>query len=584
MTHALPPRLTALMLAALIFVQPEALAAQTEPETPTEPATQVMEPGDAGAYLAARSAAVQSNFREGARWFARALQSDPDNMQMLEGAILSYIGVGDFANSAGAAARLTELGGRSIGANIALLVRDVQAEDYDAILTLPDSRKIGNLLDDLTRAWAEFGKGRMSETVAAFDTIARTDGLKAFGLYHKALALAAVGDFEGADDILSGRAEGPLVVNRRGIIAHIQILSQLEKFDDALALLERSFGTEPEPELLALRTALQADTPLAFDVVRSAKDGIAEVFFTVAVALNGEAENGYTLLYARAALDLKPDHAEALLLSAGLLEQLRQPELAGDTYALLPAGHPSFHAAEIGRSATLFARDQKDEAVAVLQALSESHPTLLMVQMAYGDALRRVDRFEEAANAYDAAVALVPDPQDRHWGLFYARAVAHERSDQWDKAEADFRRALALNPDQPQVLNYLGYSFVDRGENLDEALGMIERAVAARPDAGYIIDSLAWAYFRLGRYADALPQMERASLLEPVDPVVTDHLGDVYWAVGRQLEARFQWRRALSFDPVEKDAARIRRKLEVGLDAVLVEEGAPSLQAVANGN
>ena len=579
MTHPLPPRLTALLLAALMSMTPAMLPAQTDPVLQAAP-----EPGDAGAYLAARSAAAQSDFREGAFWFARALETDGDNPGLLEGAILSFIGTGEFAKSADAAARLMALEGRSIGASIALLVRDVQAEDYDAVLTLPDTRKIGNLLDDLVKAWAEFGKGRMSETIAAFDAIAATDGLKAFGLYHKALALAAVGDFEGADDILSGRAEGPLVVNRRGVIAHVQILSQLEKFDEAQTLLERGFGNDPDPEVKALSAQLAAGTPLAFDVVQSAKDGIAEVFFTVAVALNGEAEDGYTLLYARAALDLKPDHAEALLLSAGLLEQLGQYELAGETYALLPADHPSFHAAEIGRSATLIARDQTDEALVALKALTESHPDLLMVQMAYGDTLRREERFEEATAAYDAALALVTEPEERHWGLLYARAVAHERSGEWDKAEADFRKALELNPDQPQVLNYLGYSFVDRGENLEEALEMIERAVAARPDAGYIIDSLAWAYFRLGRYEDALPQMERASVLEPVDPVVTDHLGDVYWAVGRHLEARFQWRRALSFEPEEKDAVRIRRKLEIGLDAVLAEEGTPPLQAVTNGD
>ncbi|MFN4155918.1 MAG: tetratricopeptide repeat protein [Paracoccaceae bacterium] len=577
MTHALPPRLTALFLAALISVHPGPLAAQTDP-APT------MEPGDAGAYLAARSAASQSNFSEGARWFARALETDPDNMGLLEGAILSFIGIGDFEKSAEASARLTALEGRSIGASISLLVRDVQAEDYDAILAMPDTRKIGNLLDDLVKAWAEFGKGRMSEAVAAFDAIAKTDGLKAFGLYHKALALAAVGDFETADDILSGRAEGPLVVNRRGIVAHMQILSQLERFDEALTLMERSFGAETEPALVALRAQLEAGAPVAFDVVRDARDGIAEVFFTVAVALNGEADDGYTLLYSRAALDLSPHHAEALLLSAGLLEQLRQYELAGETYALLPQGHPSFHAAEIGRTATLMALERQDEALAVLKALAESHPDLLIVHMAYGDTLRRVERFDEAASAYDTALSLVAEPNERHWGLFYARAVAYERSGQWGKAEADFRKALELNPDQPQVLNYLGYSFVDRGENLEEALGMIERAVAARPDAGYIIDSLAWAYFRLGRYQEALPHMERASVLEPVDPVVTDHLGDVYWAVGRNLEARFQWRRALSFEPKEEDAVRIRRKLEIGLDAVLAEEGAPALQTVTNGN
>jgi tetratricopeptide (TPR) repeat protein len=581
MTQSFSPSLSALLLAALVLVQPAILPAQTSPAAESAVPSA---PGDSGAYLAARSAAANNNYREGARWFDRALQADPQNLVLLEGAILSFIGVGDFVKSSDAAARLDAAGVNSIGANIALLVRDVHAENYDAILTAAPTRRIGNLMDGLVRAWAEFGNGRMSEAVEAFNAIAATDGLKAFGLYHKALALAAVGDFEGADAILSGQAEGPLVVNRRGIIAHVQILSQLERFDDALALLERSFGPEPEPELVRLRASLQAETPLAFDVAPTAKDGIAEVFFTLAVALNGEAEDGYTLLYARAALDLNPRHPEALLLSAGLLEQLGQYELAGETYAMLPADHPTFHAAEVGRAGTLMALDRQDEALAALLALSQSHPDLLAVQVAYGDALRRQERFDEAAAAYDIAIGLVPTPTDRHWGLFYARAVAFERSGQWDKAEADFRKALELNPDQPQVLNYLGYSFVDRGENLDEALALIERAVAARPDAGYIIDSLAWAYFRLGRYDDALPQMERASLLEPVDPVVTDHLGDVYWAVGRYLEAQFQWRRALSFDPEEKDAIRIRRKLEIGLDAVLVEEGAPPLRAVGNDN
>ncbi|MFN7223850.1 MAG: tetratricopeptide repeat protein [Paracoccaceae bacterium] len=580
MSHVLSRSLTVLTLAAFFLSPPNDLLAQT---VAPEPAP-ALEPGDAGAYLAARAAAAQNNFREGASWFARALQSDPQNTGLLEGAIISYIGIGDFTKAADASQKLTSLGGRSIGANIALLVRDVQAEDFDAVLAVDESRKIGNLLDDLVKAWAEFGKGRMSEAVQAFDAIAETQGLKAFGLYHKALALAAVGDFEGADSILSGQAEGPLVVNRRGIIAHVQILSQLERYDDALALLERSFGTDPEPELVALRAQLLAKTPLAFDVVRSAKDGIAEVFFTIAVALNGEAENAYTLIYARSANDLNPNHTEAILLSAGLLDQMAQYELAGETYARIPKDHPTFHAAEMGRAETLRSLGKPEESVAALKALSESHPGLVIVHLAYGDALRRDERFEEAAAAYDAAAALVPVPGERHWGLFYSRGVAHERSNQWEKAEADFRKALELNPDQPQVLNYLGYSFVDRGENLDEALGMIERAVAARPDAGYIIDSLAWAYYRLGRYDDALPQMERASLLEPVDPVVTDHLGDVYWAVGRQLEAQFQWRRALSFEPEEKDAVRIRRKLEVGLDSVLAEEGAPPLTAVSSGN
>ena len=539
---------------------------------------------DTGAYLAARSAISDHDYDDAAYWFSRALVRDADNPVLLEGLVLAQIGTGQFGSAANVAERLTKIGGRSIAANIALLVRDAGAEDYAALLAAPEERAIGNLMDKLVRAWAEFGAGRMSEAVTLFDEIAATEGLKPFGLYHKALALAAVGDFEAADAILSGQADGPLVINRRGVIAHVQILSQLERFDDALALLDRSFGTRPEPQVDAMRAGLRAGKPLTYDVALSAREGIAEVLFTLAAALNGEAEPGYTLLYARAAMALNAGHVDAVLTTADLLQALGQLDLAAEVYASIPAGDPAFYNAELGRIGLLFALERKDEGFAALNALAERFPDLSLVHTKLGDHLRREERFAEAAEAYGRAIDHLGPPEPRNWGLFYARAISYERAGQWDKAEPDFRRALELSPDQAEVLNYLGYSFVDKGENLDEALALIERAVAIYPDQGYIIDSLAWAYFRLGRYQDALAPMEKASLLEPVDPIVTDHLGDVYWAVGRELEARFQWRRALSFDPEEKDATRIRRKLEVGLDAVLAEEGAPPLAEPAHGN
>jgi tetratricopeptide (TPR) repeat protein len=286
------------------------------------------------------------------------------------------------------------------------------------------------------------------------------------------------------------------------------------------------------------------------------------------------------MIYARTAGYLRPDHVEAILLTADIFDTQGQYDLAVETFARIPPESTAFHVAEIGRAEALYASDRKEAAIEVLQSLTRSHADLVVVHVALGDALRRDEQLAAAIKAYNAAIALIAEPSERHWGLFYSRGICHERQAAWDAAEADFRKALALNPDQPQVLNYLGYSFVDRGQNLDEALDMIERAVAAQPDAGYIIDSLAWAYFRLGRYQDALAPMERASVLEPVDAVVTDHLGDVYWSVGRRLEAQFQWRRALSFDPAEKDATRIRRKLEIGLDGVLAEEGAAPLKPI----
>lgn len=548
------------------------------------PAAAQQADGTAGAYLSAQVAESENDFRASARWHDRLIELGVSDPATLEGAVIAHLSLGDFDRAAELSRLLVQQGGRSQTAYIALLTDQVKREEFAALIADTQAgRSIGRLLDDLVMAWAALGDGRMSDAVAGFDKLAASPGLEAFGLYHKALALASVGDFEGADNILSGREAGAIALMRRGAIAHATILSQLERNPDALALLEQAFGTEADPQIDALRARLTAGEPVPYDLVTSPVDGIAEVFFTLSTALRGEAEDGYTLIYARAAAYLRPDHSEAVLMAAGLLESLDQHALAGESYALIAQGDPAYHVAEIGRANTLLAEDKTEAALEVLQALARSHGQLIEVQSALADTLRRQERFADAIPVYTQAIDLIPEQGPRHWTLFYSRGISNERAGNWSEAEADFRRALELNPDQPQVLNYLGYSFVDRGENLDEALGMIERAVAAQPEAGYIIDSLAWALFRLGRYQEAVEPMERAAVLEPVDPVVTDHLGDVYWAVGRKLEARFQWQRALSFDPEEKEATRIRRKLEVGLDAVLVEEGATPLTEVANG-
>ncbi len=557
MPHAVSRTLTALVLAAVLATP---LRAEGD--------------GDAGAYLAARVAESQNDFRAAAGWYGKAILSDSGNARLLEGAILAELGNGDFAIAAEAARQLKALEGPpSQLAEFALLADEAKREDYAAILAAAEGdRDLGELVNALVKAWAHVGTGKMSDALTAFDAIAATKGLEAFGLYHKALALASVGDLEGADAILSGRAAGPVVVMRRGVLAHAQILSGLERNADALALLERSFGTGPDPIIDALRLRLKAGEPVPFDTVRTARDGIAEVFFTVSTALNGEADAVYTLLHLRVAGYLRPDHSDALLLTADVLESLGQHQLAVETYALFTPEDPSYVSAEIGRAGALRSQGNLDAALEALQALSRSHGTLFGVQFALGDLLRVEERFDEAEVAYTAAIDLLPEVGGDDWILFFYRGICHEQSKDWAAAEADFRRSLELNGNQPQVLNYLGYGLVDRGEKLDEALGLIEKAVAADPEKGYIIDSLAWAYFRLGRYEDALVPMERASLLEPVDSIVTDHLGDVYWMVGRKLEARFQWRRALSFDPTETDADRIRRKLEIGLDAVMADE------------
>lgn len=575
-----------------------ALALLASPLAAEEPATATPDPApketpapaqpNAGAYLAARVASAEGDYAAAGYWFNQALQADPDNPLLLEGATIGAMGQGLFDEAAKTGERLLALDDKGQISALAVLTEAAGRKDYARVTQLiKEGHGGGALLNALVLAWSEAGSGQVSEAVEAFDKIAKTKEFALFGTYHKALALAMVGDFEGADKALDTEAGKAGRALRRVVLAHAEILSQLERNKEAIALLDEVFVPGQDVAVVGMRERLSNGETLPWTIAQTPEHGMAEAFYTLASATGGgNGESGYTLLLSQAAAYLRPDHTEALLTAASLLNGNGQADLAAATYAKVSSDAPEHYLAEIGRAETLISAGKPDAALEVMQSLARAYPKVRNVHATYGDMLRRQDRFEDASKAYDAAIALLDKPEDGDWRLFFSRGICHERQKRWDLAQADLRKALELSPDQPQVLNYLGYSMLEMNGDLTEALKLIERAVQVEPNSGAITDSLAWAYFRLGRYQDALEPMERAAQMEPVDPVVTDHLGDVYWAVGRQLEARFQWRRALSYGPQEKDAKRIRLKLELGLDKVLASEGAAPLETknAANDN
>ncbi len=532
-----------------------------------------------GSYLAARHASAESDFEKAAEYYGEALKGDPANPSLLEADLVALVGLGAFDRAISVANGMVDMGIDSQTAHIVMVVDAAQTDHWSEIFAaLEAGRTIGPLIDGLAQSWAYVGEGQMTKALSSFDEVIDAPGLKAFGLYHKALALASVGDFEGADKILSMTPEQGLPHTRRAAIAHAQVLSQLGRDADAVIMIDSIFGSDLDPGLVQLRDSLAAGQVVPFTFVPDAKAGLAEMFHNVAAALAGENDDVYTLLYARAAEQLSPGDAEIILGVAQTLDRLGRYDLANAAYSRVSRDDPAFHAAELGRAESLRKAGKLEAAIEVLQQLSRSHGDLPLVQATLGDLLRQNKDMAGANAAYTKAIDLYGPDNPQAWLVHYTRGITGERLGNWAEAEADFRKALELNPGQPQVLNYLGYSLVEKQEKLDEALKLIEQAAAAQPDNGAIIDSLGWAQYRLGQYKDAIVNMEKAILLEPVDPVVNDHLGDVLWSVGREVEARFQWQRALSFGPEDADATRIRRKLEIGLDAVLAEEGAEPLR------
>ena len=295
-------------------------------------------------------------------------------------------------------------------------------------------------------------------------------------------------------------------------------------------------------------------------------DGLAEVFYGLGEALTGEGGVSLGTVYLRLALDAKPDHAFALAALANAQETAHRFDDALSTYDKIPPGTPLQSAVDIRKAFDLSSLDRQDEAKKILVGLVAKDPTDVRPLEALGNIMRARKDYGDAVDYFSKAIAALPKGDQRLWGYYYARGTAYERLKNWPSAESDLKKALALAPDQPLVLNYLGYSWVDQGIHLKEGMSLIEKAVQLKPDDGYIVDSLGWAHFRQGNFKDAVRFLERAVEIKPEDPTLNDHLGDAFWRVGREREARFQWNQALSLDPEPEDAQKIKAKIDRGLD------------------
>ncbi|WBU64016.1 tetratricopeptide repeat protein [Paracoccus aerodenitrificans] len=558
--------------------RPERAEDRDRPEEPQAPLTDDL----AGPYLAARTAAMENDFEAASEYYLRALRQDPGSVYLNDSTLISLLASGQIERAVELADAGMETSEEGMSSRLVELVERARAarqQDWSGLLQLLDASEgeedgTERLLDGMLRAWALLGEGRASDADTAFDRIRQIPGTGDLVDYHMALAKALVGDFETAAELLHSDTPEQ---NLMGALVEAQVLAQLDRRDDALALLDRVSGIGIDGLVEDMSEKLREGEDVPFDVVSDPRDGIAQVFLTFATLLANDVDpNPLALIHARLASYISPDMADARLMVAQMLQSVGQFDAAEAEFEQLRENGQMRPTAELVRIDTLARADRLVDAEKAALALTAASPELAQGWIALGDLMRQQDKWAQAVPAYDKAISLVdPANEDDLWFPLYARAIALERLGQFDRAETDLKAALEIRPDNANMLNYLGYSYVDRGQNLDEALRLIERAVELSPDDGYILDSLGWVLYRLGRYDEAVAPQERAVAEMSNDPLVNDHLGDIYWMVDRKREAEIQWKRALSLGPeTEAEAERIRAKLDRGLDAVLAEEEA----------
>jgi tetratricopeptide (TPR) repeat protein len=427
-------------------------------------------------------------------------------------------------------------------------------------------------MSGLMQAWARFGRGNGDQALKIIDDMQGADWYSIFLNFHGGAIAAAAGNRDEArrrytavitDQVGGGAAPDTYM---RAVMALAGLEARAGNQQAALDVVSTGEAFSPGyAPLTALRQSIEAGERVGGQI-GTAQEGAAAVLFTIAAALNREGAEEVVSLYLQLSRTLDAANANTLVLLGGLAENLDKAEEAIAIYESVPEGSPMRRVAQLQLGLNLADLGRTEEAKDHLMSLIEADPDDMRSYLAYGSVLSNAQQYREMADNYDRAVEMIgATPTRSHWNIFFQRGIAYERLKEWETAEPNFLKSLELFPDQPQVLNYLGYSWVDMNMNLDEGMEMIEKAVELRPNDGYIVDSLGWAHYRLGDYEQAVTELERAVELRPADPTINDHLGDAYWRVGRRLEASFQWNRALTLDPDEDLVTAIQAKIDDGL-------------------
>ncbi|QYO77588.1 tetratricopeptide repeat protein [Devosia salina] len=559
-----------LTMAALLALMATPLAAQTNASLAVQQAAQDMlklfRPSATGAYMAGQQALKDLRTDEAARYFSDAAQADWDNPILIERAFVALATDGQIGKAASTARRMLELDSRNELAELVVATEALKERRYGAAI-----RQLGEISQDsfsgitagILRAWALVGDNRGDEAQALMEQLG-ANGLEDFLVFHRALMAEAAGNTDLALELAARAFEAEPYVARMAEV-YARMLANDGQFDAARDVLE-TFEAEglSHPIIQVVREAVEAGRrPGVF--AANVQIGAAEMFHGIGVALSRDGSSDLALVFLRLGVYLDPG-ADVIAMSLGeLLDNAGQHEAANGIYDAIPVNSALKPMAVVRIAQNLDATGDRAEAIRRLRNIVATRPDDLDAVSVLGDLLRYDEDYLGAADAYGKALEISGGESPADWRFYYVRGIAYERAKEWPKAEADFLKALKLNPDQPQVLNYLGYSWIDQDMHLEEALGMIEKAVEAQPQDGYIIDSLGWAFYKLGRMEEAVETLERAVMLLPNDPEINDHLGDAYWKAGRKLEARFQWNIARSVDTDGNVAERVAPKLAEGL-------------------
>jgi tetratricopeptide (TPR) repeat protein len=524
------------------------------------------EASPSGSYLAGRSAAKLRDNDLASDYLNTVLQADKGNPILIEKIFLLDLSEGNIAEAERLATEVLKFNSQQRMARIVLGLAEFRARRYaEARKHLDEAAytPVGELTSWLLQAWSYAGEGNVNLALKTLDRLDSNESFANFKTFHAALIADYLGNAIRAE--ASYRKAYEEAGNALRVVqAYGNFLERNGRSEEARKIYRDFLEADENPLVLAALENNEKNEK-ASPLIATPGAGVAEALFSLATSMTDEQSIDVGLLYTRLALSFEGDKPVLSTLLGDIYEDMQRFDKAIEAYEQVDAASPLRSNAEMEISVGLQRLERKDEALARLKQLIAREPKNYDAIVTLGNLYRNNEDYANAAKAYDDAIALITEPVAGHWRVYYYDGIAHERLKEWDIAEKSFRKALELSPDEPNVLNYLGYSMIEKKINLAEAMEMVKKAVELKPNDGYIIDSLGWAYYQLGDYEQAVVHIERAVELLPADPIIAEHLGDAYWRVGRKLEAKFQWQHARDNKPTPEDLKRIEDKIKNGM-------------------
>jgi tetratricopeptide (TPR) repeat protein len=567
----------ALLSAAALLILPVAAVAQQQgqqqggtPRAMTPRGSQAAAITMNGRYLAARVAEQDHDYDNAADQIDLALVQDPSDPELMYAAFRLRMYAGRIDQAAQLAPQILTIRPNDGLANLVLAVQAIKKGDYNGaeqqLSRIGGESQLGPLRD-YVMGWLKAGE---KDYPAARALVARLKPAAGERAEAPALVIEAqIDEMAGDKAAAEEKYRRAATIDKSGLRTTIAVadgLRRLGKADDARNLL-KAYG-EKYSDAVVMDGLIAPNAPMP--PPPSAASGISDILFDIGGAMAADPRNAradLALIFYQLAATLKPESDFAWLMIAGLDEQFQLVPKAIDVLSKIGPSSPLYWQARLRTAALDAQQDKYDQAIARLKAMVAEKPNRIDAALTLADLLRGKENYADAVQAYDTAISRISNLEERHWSVFFGRGIVLERTKQWPKAEADMKKALELSPEQPHVLNYLGYTWIDQGINLDDGMKMLQRATELRPDDGAITDSVGWAFYRLGQYDKAVEWLERGAEQKGDDPTIIEHLGDAYWHVGRKREARFQWERALNQKPDKDRLAVIRDKLDNGLSA-----------------